>query len=464
MLTLNYERTLLYMLQQVEYDTPQYLKWLYRTKDFRQVMKRGQMVPTIKARVLFLTLALFVLAYTGAVFYLAIAANTVLAYILAILGMLILPILAPYVLIVSLFVGRYLIQKPLEWNTKNMAKKRIKEHRGYKIAIAGSYGKTTAKEVLRTVLSSGRKVAATPGNINQPLGLARFIMNLKGDEDIVIFELGEYRPGDIAKMCELVGPDAGFITGVNDAHLESFGSIEYIINDIFSLKNYLQGKPLYLNGDNAILAKADGKHATLYSRTGTENDQISHVKLGAHGTTFSLGKFKVSSGLLGRHSVGIVSAAVELAQKMGLTDSEIREGLSELKPFEHRMQPYDLNGATVIDDTYNGNLDGVKAGLELMSELPAKRKVYVTPGLVEQGDKAEANHREIGRLLIGNADEVVLMRNSVTGYIADTLARGGFTGKLTMIDDPLDFYENLDKFIATGDLVLMQNDWTDNYS
>jgi UDP-N-acetylmuramoyl-tripeptide--D-alanyl-D-alanine ligase len=265
-------------------------------------------------------------------------------------------------------------------------------------------------------------------------------------------------------MCEFVQPEAGFITGINESHLESFGSLEAIIEDIFSLKDYLGGKPLYLNGDNEILLREDGDSTTLYSRQGTENNAVSNVKIGAFDTVFSLGKFKVQSGLLGWHNIGVVSAAVELAQQMELTDGEIREGLKNLKPFEHRMQPYELNGAIIIDDTYNGNLDGVRAGLELLSGLQARRKIYVTPGLVEQGDKAEANHREIGELLVGKVDEVVLMRNSVTGFVADSLALHGFAGKLTLVDDPLDFYENLDKFVAAGDVVLMQNDWTDNYA
>jgi UDP-N-acetylmuramoyl-tripeptide--D-alanyl-D-alanine ligase len=392
MLTLGYERTLLYMLQQVEYDAPQYLRWLHRVKDFREVAKRGQMVPTLKAHLLFLVLAVFVLAYTAAAFWLAITAGSLLAYGIAILAMLILPVLAQYLIIVPLVLGRCVIQKPLEWNLLSIARKYVKGHRGYKVAIAGSYGKTTAKEVLKTILSGGRKVAATPGNINQPLGLARFIMSLKGDEDIMIFELGEYRPGDIAEMCEFIQPDAGFITGINEAHLESFGSMQYIIDDILSLKDHLENRPLYINGDNKILADADNKHTTLYSEQGVENNVVSHVKVGALGTTFSLGRFKVNSGLLGRHNIGIVSAAVEFAQKIGLTDNEIRDGLKNLKPFEHRMQPYDLNGAIVIDDTYNGNLDGVRAGLSLLGELPARRKIYVTPGLVEQGEKTEANH------------------------------------------------------------------------
>jgi UDP-N-acetylmuramoyl-tripeptide--D-alanyl-D-alanine ligase len=181
-------------------------------------------------------------------------------------------------------------------------------------------------------------------------------------------------------------------------------------------------------------------------------------------TKFSLGKLRVRSGLVGRHNVGVVAAAVGLARKLGLSDTEIKKGLANLKPFEHRMEPKILNGAVIIDDTYNGNLSGVKAGVDLARELNGfKRKIYITPGLVEQGDKTREIHVEIGELLANVFDQVVLMKNSVANYIIDGLRSNGFEGELLVIDDPLNFYQNLDKMVALGDLVLMQNDWTDNY-
>jgi UDP-N-acetylmuramoyl-tripeptide--D-alanyl-D-alanine ligase len=123
-----------------------------------------------------------------------------------------------------------------------------------------------------------------------------------------------------------------------------------------------------------------------------------------------------------------------------------------------------VNGATVIDDTYNGNLDGFRAGIKLLEELPAKRKIYITPGLVEQGMATEENHVEIAALLAGASfDKIVLMRNSATAIIADELESRDYTGDVMLVDDPLTFYENLNKFVAHGDVVLMQNDWTDNY-
>jgi UDP-N-acetylmuramoyl-tripeptide--D-alanyl-D-alanine ligase len=363
-------------------------------------------------------------------------------------------------------LGDIFIKKPLAKKRIAVAKKILQNHKAYKIAIAGSYGKTTAKVVLSEILSGGKKVAATPGNINQPLGFAKFIANLSGDEDILIFEFGEYRANDIREMCEFIRPDAGFITGINDAHLANFKTRENLIADIMDLKKFLRGKLVYLNSDCEILRKYDDKNSTLYSRNGLENLPAKNVKLTAFGTEFALGNFaKIESGLLGKHNIGIVAAAVDFAKKFGLNENEIREGLKNLQPFEHRMQPRILAGATIIDDTYNGNLDGFRAGIELLKELPAKRKIYTTPGLVEQGSATETNHREIAKLLNGaKFDKIVLMQNSATKIIADELHSRKYRGEILMIKNPLNFYENLDKFVAAGDVVLMQNDWTDNYA
>jgi len=133
-------------------------------------------------------------------------------------------------------------------------------------------------------------------------------------------------------------------------------------------------------------------------------------------------------------------------------------------PFEHRMQPYTLNGAWVIDDTYNGNIEGVRAGTALLKSLDAVRKLYVTPGLVDQGHETKNIHEQMGVLIAAaKPDIVVLMKNSVTPYIEKGLKQGLFGGELRIETDPLGYYRNLDQHIATGDLVLMQNDWPDNY-
>jgi UDP-N-acetylmuramyl pentapeptide synthase len=151
--------------------------------------------------------------------------------------------------------------------------------------------------------------------------------------------------------------------------------------------------------------------------------------------------------------------------ELGLDEKQVKAGLAKTEPFEHRMQPRTLNGATIIDDTYNGNLQGVRVGTALLKELPARRKWYVTPGLVDQGSEANAIHRQMGELIAdASPDIVVLMANSAQPHILEGLRLAGYGGEVRIEHNPLQFYTNLPHFIAAGDLVLMQNDWTDNYA
>jgi UDP-N-acetylmuramoyl-tripeptide--D-alanyl-D-alanine ligase len=129
------------------------------------------------------------------------------------------------------------------------------------------------------------------------------------------------------------------------------------------------------------------------------------------------------------------------------------------------MRPYQLGSAWIIDDTYNGNIEGARVGLRFLTELSTQgRKIYVTPGFVEQGELKQAVHERLGQMIAeARLDVVVLMQNSTTSFIQAGLSRGGFSGKLIIENKPLDFYTNLQHFVAAGDIVLLQNDWTDNY-
>ena len=128
------------------------------------------------------------------------------------------------------------------------------------------------------------------------------------------------------------------------------------------------------------------------------------------------------------------------------------------------MQPYQLGGATIIDDTYNGNLEGMLAGLQLLAELPAARRIYVTPGLVDQGEETEQVHQAIAaKIAEVHPDLLVLMENSATQIIRVELEHLKYDGEIRIEQAPLAFYQNLDQIVRAGDIVLMQNDWTDNY-
>ncbi len=459
----SYPKALLYMLQSSEYNILDYSRWLGRTSDYRKVAKRRQLVWTSKVKLLAFAQALILCVVVISAWM---AGHVWLPF--ALLVLLATPWLLAYGIIVPLFIGDLLISKKSIRNMKADAAAAISKHKATKIAIAGSFGKTTAKEVLKTVLSEKYKVVATPGNMNTPVGISRFTKTLTGGEDIIIFEFGESHVGDIKELAELVQPDLGLITGINEAHLKTFGSIENTIKTIFELQDYLTPDKVYKNNESRYVHDyIKNNDPKLYSREGVGNWHVKESIVTIDGTVLTLQhgntKLRVKAKLLGQHNIGVIVATAAIAESLGMTDDEIKSGIEKTKPFDHRMQPYVLGGAHVIDDTYNGNIEGVEAGLVLLKNLDAKRRIYVTPGLVEQGSKTREIHEKMGRLIAEVADVVVLMNNSVTMHIQNGLKEAGFSGVLKIVDDPLEFYKNLEHFIAAGDIVLMQNDWTDNY-
>ena len=464
-----FARALVYMLQSSEYSTEQFLAWFRRAKDLRHVAHRGQLDLTRKARLLLLV-TYGVIIFEALVLGVLLLMTNVspLWFVVFILFLLLAPYLTAYFLVAVLWLGRVLVQNRAERAIIAAAKLGLQDHPGLRIAVAGSYGKTSFKEMLRTILSQGKAVAATPGNMNTPIGISRFITTLSGHEEVIIFELGEYYPGDIRELSQLVQPDMGVITGINEAHLAKFKTIDRTIATIFELADFLTGKPVYKNGDNRLVRERAGSNdPLLYSQAGMKNWKVSDIQIGIDSTSFtaSNGSMTVAakSGLLGIQQVGPLVACIDIAFKLGLTAAQITAGIGATKPYEHRMQPRPLAGAWIIDDTYNGNSDGVAAGLQWLASVPATRRIYVTPGLVEQGAKSSDVHVGIGRQIAAVADVVVLFENSVSSDIQSGLQQANFQGELKLVADALKFYNNLDQFIATGDVVLMQNDWTDNY-
>lgn len=460
----SYPKALLYMLQSSEYKIKDYIRWLQRTSDFKKVMKRRELVWTKKIRLLAMTEVGFLIF----VFVFAWFASNVWIP-LGLFVILLSPLILAYGLVIPLLIGEVFVQRPREKKIVAAAREQLQRHPAKKIAIAGSYGKTTTRHILTTLLGEKYKVAATPGNMNTLIGTSKFVSTLSGDEQILIFEMGESHVGDIAELCDLVHPDIGVITGINQAHLESFGSIENTISTVFELQDYLDGKPLFKNADDEnVQSRISTGDKLVYTSEGIGGWKLKKIEGRIDGTRISVIKdnqhINVSTKLIGEHLTGTLLLAIAVGEYFGLDAKQTTIGLEKVEPFEHRMQPRPLHGALVIDDTYNGNMQGVEAGLKLLKNSGAKRRIYVTPGLVEQGSETESVHYRIGELAAESADIVVLMKNSVTDYVITGLERANFGGDLKIIDDALAFYTGLEHFVATGDVVLMQNDWTDNYA
>ncbi len=464
--------TVVYMLQSTEYQIWPYLRWFWRTSNFSKVMHRQSLVKTRPAKLLLYGLSVGLLIQYIAAVLLAVwgihdgdGGIPQVAFAIFIIT----PIVWAHLVILPLLIGRHFLVGPYYKLKIKNSKPIFAKHKGFKIAVAGSYGKTTMKEILLTVLSEGKKVAATPANKNVSISHAIFAAGLYGKEEILIIEYGEGGPGDVARFSKITKPNMAIITGLAPAHLDKYKTLKRAAKDIFSVAGYLKDKNVYVNAESAELLPFTKKRHILYDSKKIDGWRIDNIKVGISGLKFNMKKgrklFHLSSGLIGRHQVGPLALAVILADKFGLSKAQIEHGIKKIEPFEHRMKPRKVSGAWLLDDTYNGNIEGMKAGLQLLKELRGKRKIYITPGLVDQGAKSAKIHQGLGKVIAeAKPDIVILMRHSVTPDIEKGLREGNYKGELKIEEDPLSFYVNLDQFIAAGDVVMMQNDWPDQYS
>lgn len=471
---IRFGKTIAYMLQNTEYNVPAYIKWLNRIRKFDSVMYRRKLVGTKFASMfrLFATLGELtqILAGLGmAAFYLVKHKFVFMVLGLGIAGSA--PLFWAYLVVLPLIIGRLLVSSPKERKLIARSKQIFAKSSATKIAVAGSYGKTTVKELLGTILSEAKKVAITPANKNVAYSQAIFASILDGSEDVLVVEFGEGKKGDVVQFTDTLQPDIGFVTGIAPAHLDQYSSLDQAAQDIFYLAQYLSDKKsLYVNADSPAAAEYVSSNFTTYNSTGCGDLKVKNLKLEITGMSFKLvnhtTSYNLKTALVGEHLLGPISACVAVASSLGLTKAQIEAGVAKTAPFEHRLQPRQLaSGAWIIDDTYNGNIDGIAAGTRLLKQLTAKRKIYVTPGLVDQGDLTKEVHVKLGGFIAkSGADVTVLMQNSVTDFIIEGLKSSGYSGELKIESDPLNFYSNIEAFVAAGDIILMQNDWPDNYN
>ncbi|MFA5052708.1 MAG: UDP-N-acetylmuramoyl-tripeptide--D-alanyl-D-alanine ligase [Parcubacteria group bacterium] len=463
---LRYVHSLVYMLQATEYKVGDYFSWLKRVDDFRFVEKRKKLVKTLKAKTLLVMgWLIWIVAILFSVFY-----SSIFGYVSTIFLIILSPYVLAYALGIIVLLGQF-VQIPVENVIISQARKVLIRHKATRIAIAGSFGKTTMREIMNIVLSEGKKVAAPPHSYNTPLSIAKFVKELKGDEEILIFEFGEYYPGDIRRLCEFVKPDMGVITGINEAHLAKFETLDKTAKTIFELADFLGDKPVYVNGESENARAHARKNHIIYDRNGVSDMQVKKAETDLSGTSFTLAinekEWNFKSSLLGLHQIGPLTAAIAIARGNGLSLGQIQSGIAKTKPFEHRLEPiYGEDGVTILDDSYNGNPDGVKAVIEFLSSLKTGgRRIYVTPGLVEMGARTKEVHREIGRELAkARIEKVVLIKNSVTSYIEEGLKESQYEGEVIWFSDALSAFAALPQMTAKGDIVLLQNDWPDQYA
>lgn len=288
----------------------------------------------------------------------------------------------------------------------------------YKIGITGSFGKTSVKYFLTSILKQNYNVCFTKGNFNTPMGATLTIKNdLKSYDDIFVCEMGARRVGDIKELCDIVKPNAGIITDVSEQHLDTFKNINNVLKTKFeladrilsnnfnnTLKNQFNNL-LLVNGDNDIIKNhISTKYSNFTIKTnktiytyGFNEDNDFYVKINdvnKNGTEFIFydkinnKNIKLNTSLLGEHNVLNLCAAIAMSILINADYSDLEYIVKNIKPVEHRLEIKKINdNFIIIDDAYNSNIKGAKYALSVLKFFNDYTKILITPGMVELGDK-----------------------------------------------------------------------------
>ncbi len=283
-----------------------------------------------------------------------------------------------------------------------------------KIGITGSYGKTSVKEILKRILSKKYVVAATPGNYNTPLGIARTVSNGIDNAQVFIAEMGARKMGDIQELVDIVDPSIGILTGIAEQHLETFGSVDNVFEEKRKLTDYT--KISIVNADNYIIKERLTEERLIKIFTDSENFeadiQIFDIECKDSGSSFSINcndkVMQMQTQLLGKHNIINIALAVAAAIELGVEEQNIIEAVKEIDVIENRQQKIITSrGITIIDDSYNINPEGVKAALDTLKMFKG-RKIVTVSGLVEMGKRERVCNELLGEWISEVADILVV--------------------------------------------------------
>ena len=367
------------------------------------------------------------------------------------------------------------------------AKKRIKTHQPKVIGITGSYGKTSTKYILHQILSQKFNTLMTPDSYNTPMGICKVIRgDLTAEHEIFIVEMGAYKRGDIRELCNLASPQIGILTAVGPQHLERFKSIENIAKTKYELIESLPpGGLAVFNCDNEICAgladrrEQDGNPVRRYATepfpvvSAAERAELTatHIQHTDEGLVFtihtSIGmETEIQTQLLGRHNVSNILAATAVAIECGMTLEEIRTAIANVEPVPHRLQLTASEGnVTIIDDSFNSNPVGAKAALEVLTEIQGGKKVLVTPGMVELGEREYEENKRLGEHAADVCDLVILVGPKRTTPILDGLKAAQYPSQRIIVALNLEeVKQHLATQVQAGDVVLFENDLPDSYN
>lgn len=384
----------------------------------------------------------------------------------------ILCLLASQFFVILSFLCCEKVEKQIKKSFIKKAKQKLEKCSCKVIAITGSFGKTSTKNILYQILKEEFSVTASPKSFNTPMGVCKTILeNLKETDDFLILEFGARHQGDIEELAKMVGVDFGIITPIGGCHLETFGTLQNIENTKYELCDNAKDMVIF-NGKSKSTKKLFDRFARKkflvcedHSFAYTQN-----VKVSSSGSQFDLTiddkQFSCETNLLGKASIDNIVVASAMAYLLGESIFAIQRGIRNLKATAHRLELIKGQFVDVIDDSYNSNFDGFKEALEVLASFEGK-KIVVSPGIVELGKSQFETNKKIGEEVAKVVDFFVIMNQTNQKALFEGAKCGGLTENKIFFASTRQEQTKLLKNIMSlqnnqKHVVLFENDLPDN--
>lgn len=341
------------------------------------------------------------------------------------------------------------------------------------IGVTGSFGKTSTKEYVATILSTKHTVLKTEASKNSPIGIAETILEkLSATHDVFVVEMGAYKKGEIARMANMVKPEIGIVTAINAQHQDLFGTIETTMKAKYELIAGLVGKPIAIvNADNEYTrhmsqwAKRHGFTVWVYTKekqskiAADKTFAAESINADLKGISFDVvvGKERahVDAPVLGEHQVSNILAAIAGAVAAGMSLEDAARGAHRIKPFTKTLEAIPgINGSMYINDTFNNNPDGAKAALAVLANAKG-RKVLIFQPMIELGSFARMSHQDVGEVAGQVCDDIILTNTNFSDDFITGVHSSGPKKNVTILS-PIETAKFIRDTVKKNDAVLFK--------
>jgi len=293
------------------------------------------------------------------------------------------------------------------------------------LAITGTNGKTTTKELTAAVLSKKFRLIYTKGNLNNHIGVPLTLLTLRTDTEFGVIEMGANHPGEIAELCNIALPDYGLITNVGSAHLEGFGSFDGVVQTKTELYRFLgqNDGTLFVNNANPILAGKTGQvkkigYTTSRNFEGLEGEVVSADPLLVFKVLFPKGWLYIKTNMAGSYNLENALAATAIGQYFGIEPTVIASAIEGYQPDNNRSQVVVTERNRLLMDAYNANPSSTRAALENFTGIDAAKKGVILGDMLELGTFSKEEHQKmVDYLSTLNLDLIALTGPNYTGCI-----------------------------------------------